>query len=223
MGLNTLQFVILYLRLGLMSQQVDPNAVKQFFQFLFQELKSVKEEGGNAVEKKETESAEDEKEADTKETAITITGDEQKQDGTNTEEEKPVEKADGDKEGEKPDGVAVEESEHVSVPIEDEGKTESAEGGEGEVKPGSNEGGEGEASREVVEAVTLETTVINETETGVDHSKYEELDDELPWAMYRSMDTPPNRPPVEEDDDWPTSDDEGDYGIVFVIICILNH
>ena len=188
----------------------------------------MKEEEGSAEEKKETESAEDEKEADTKETAITITSeetsDEQKQDGTtgNTEEEKPVEKADGDKEGEKPDSVAVEESEnveHVAVPIEDEGKTESAEGGEGEVKP---EGGEGEARREVVEPVTLETTVTNETETGVDHSKYEELDDELPWAMYRSMDTPPNRPPVEEDDDWPASDDEGDYGIVFAIICILN-
>ena len=189
----------------------------------------MKEEEGSKVEKKEAESAEDENEADTKETTITITeetSDEQKQDETN-EEEKPVEKADGDKEEGKPDRVAVEESEnveHVAVPIEDEGKTESAEGGEGEVKPDSAEGGEGEASREAVEPVTLETKVTNETETGVDHSKYEELDDELPWAMYRSVDTPPNRPPVEEDDDWPASDDEGDYGIVFVItcICILN-
>ena len=185
----------------------------------------MKEEGGADI-KKEVESAESEKEIDTKETTNTETSDEtnveQKQGEANTEEEKPVEKTDADKEEGKPDAVAIEMTENVeqvAVPVEEEGKTESAEGGEGEVKPESTEGGEG------VTPVPVETTVITETETGMDHSKYEELDDELPWAMYRSLDTPPQRPPVEEDDEWPASDDEGDYGNILrlFLFCFSLH
>ncbi|CAH3160843.1 unnamed protein product [Porites lobata] len=109
------------------------------------------------------------------------------------------------------EGGEDENVEHVVVPVEEEVKSEAAEGGEGVVKTGSTEGGEGEPSQEDAVPVTMETTVTNENETGEDHSKYDELDDELPWAMYRSLDTPPQRPPVEEDDDWPASDDDGDY------------
>lgn len=109
--------------------------------------------------------------------------------------------------------------EHVAVPIEDEVKTENAEGGEGEVKTESTEGGEGKPSQEEAMLVTSETVVTNETETGV---KYE-IDDELPWAMYRSMDTPPQRTPVEEDEDWPASDDDDDYGNLFEIIIFAFH
>ena len=110
------------------------------------------------------------------------------------------------------EGVEDENVEHVVVPVEEEVKNEAAEGGEGLVKTGSTEGGEGEPSQEDDVPVTMETTVTNENETGEGHSKYDELDDELPWAMYRSLDTPPQRPPVEEDDDWPASDDDEDYG-----------
>ena len=176
----------------------------------------MKEEGSVEV-KREAESAEDEKETDTKESDETNA--EQKQDEGSTEEEKLVEKADADEE-EKPEAVAIEMTEgveQVSVPIEEEAKTESGEVGEGEVKTESTEGGEDKPSQEDVVPVAVETTVTNEMETGADHSKYDELDDELPWAMYRSMDTPPQKPPVEEDDDWPASDEEGDYGNIFEI------
>ena len=119
------------------------------------------------------------------------------------------------------EGVEDENVEHVVVPVEEEVKSEAAEGGEGVVKTGSTEGGEGEPSQEDAAPVTMETTVTNENETGEDHSKYDELDDELPWAMYRSLDTPPQRPPVEEDDDWPASDDDGDYGNNVTVIHLL--
>lgn len=140
---------------------------------------------------------------------------EQKQD-----DEKAPEKTDADKVEEKGEEVAIvmtDSVEHVAVPIEDEVKTENAEGGEGEVKTESTEGGEGKPSQEEAMLVTSETVVTNETETGV---KYE-IDDELPWAMYRSMDTPPQRTPVEEDEDWPASDDDDDYGNLFEIIILL--
>ena len=39
-----------------------------------------------------------------------------------------------------------------------------------------------------------------------------EIDDELPWAMYRSLDAPPGRRPVEEEDEWPPSEEDDDYG-----------
>ena len=120
-------------------------------------------------------------------------------------------------------------AEHVAVPVEEEAKTENVEGGEGgegevkvestesgelEIKPESTEGGEGEPSLEGTLPLTSETVVTNETETGMDYAKYE-IDDELPWAMYRSMDTPPQRTPVEEDQDWPASDDDEDYSKLF--------
>lgn len=116
--------------------------------------------------------------------------------------------------------------EHVAVPVEEEAKTENVEGGEGEVKTEGTEGGEGEIKPESTEGgerepslegtlpLTSETVVTNETETGTDYSKYE-IDDELPWAMYRSMDSPPQRTPLEEDEDWPASDDDEDYGKLF--------
>lgn len=165
-------------------------------------------EEGTAETKVEVE-PEDEKESDTLDTSEE-TNAEQKLDESDAGEEKPGEKADGDREEEKPSAVAIEMVENV--PLENEGKTETVGGQEGEAKNLNTEGGEG------VLPVTVETTVTNETETGLDHSKYEELDDELPWAMYRSLDIPPQKPPVEEDDDWPASDDEGDYGNIFIFI-----
>lgn len=40
-----------------------------------------------------------------------------------------------------------------------------------------------------------------------------EIDDELPWAMYRSLDAPlTNKAPVEEEDEWPQSEEEEEYG-----------
>lgn len=39
-----------------------------------------------------------------------------------------------------------------------------------------------------------------------------EINDELPWARYRSLDAPPSRPAVEEDDEWPQSEEDEDYG-----------
>ena len=126
--------------------------------------------------------------------------------------------------------------EHVAVPVEEEAKTEnveggeggegevktdSTEGGEGEIKPESTEGGEREPSLEGTLPLTGETVVTNETETGTDYSKYE-IDDELPWAMYRSMDSPPQRTPVEEDEDWPASDDDEDYGELFESILLVS-
>ena len=127
------------------------------------------------------------------------------QDETNTDEKKATEKVDGEVEDESADNIAIEVTEtveEVAIPVEDEVKTE---GGESEVKPESTEGGDSEP-------IAVETTVTNETETEMNYFKYEELDDELPWAMYRSLDTPPQRPPVEEDEDWPASDNEEDYG-----------
>ena len=177
---------------------------------------------------------EDEKDKDTKEDTNTAdnegAGPEQKQD-----EEKPPEGTNADKAEEKPEEVAIamaESVEHVAVPIEEEAKTENREGGEGEVKTESTEGGEGEIKTESTEGgegepsqeealpVTSDTVVTNETETGVNYSKYE-IDDELPWAMYRSMDTPPQRSPVEEDDDWPASDEDEDYGKLFKSLFFL--
>lgn len=194
------------------------------FHFL-QELEAVKEEG--SVEQKhdtskDKQSTEDEKDKDTKEDTKTI-GD----DGTAPEVKQLEEKL--DKGQEKPDVVTIEMTgsvEHVAVPLEEEAKTENVEGGEGEVKTESTESGEGEIKPETTEGgegepilegtlpLTNETVVTNETETGVDYSKYE-IDDELPWAMYRSMDSPPQRNPVEEDEDWPASDDDDDYGKLF--------
>lgn len=101
----------------------------------------------------------------------------------------------------------TEKVDEVTIPVEDEIKTENEGGGEGEDNRESTEGGDGKP-------VAVEITVTNETETGKDYLKYEELDNELPWAMYRSLDTPPQRPPVEEDEDWPASDSEEDYGNV---------
>ena len=194
------------------------------FHFL-QELEAVKEEG--SVEQKhdtskDKQSTEDEKDKDAKEDTNTI-GD----DGTAPEGKQLEEKL--DKGQEKPDVVAIEMTgsvEHVTVPLEEEAKTENVEGGEGEVKTESTESGEGEIKPETTEGgegepilegalpLTNETVVTNETETGVDYSKYE-IDDELPWAMYRSMDSPPQRNPVEEDEDWPASDDDDDYSKLF--------
>ena len=122
--------------------------------------------------------------------------------------------------------------EHVAVHVEEEAKTENVEGGEGEVKTEGTEGGEGEIKPESTEGgerepslegtlpLTSETVVTNETETGTDYSKYE-IDDELPWAMYRSMDSPPQRTPLEEDEDWPASDDDEDYSKLFEGILVL--
>lgn len=109
------------------------------------------------------------------------------------------------------DRVALEVSkkvDEVAIPVEDEIKTEKEGGEEDEDNPESTKGRDGKP-------VAVETTVTNETETGKDYLKYEELDDELPWAMYRSLDTPPQRPPIEEDEDWPASDNDEDYGNVF--------
>lgn len=39
-----------------------------------------------------------------------------------------------------------------------------------------------------------------------------EIDDELPWARYRSLDVPPSKVPVEEEDEWPQSEEDEDYG-----------
>lgn len=203
---------------------------------LLQELEAVKEEV--SVEQKidvtseDKQSTEDEKDKDTKEDT-NIAGD----DGTVPEQKQHEEKSDEtdvDKGEEKPDEVAIEMADsvgHVAVPVEeaktesvegDEGevKTESTESGEGEIKPESTEGGEGEPNLEGTLPLTSETVVTNETETGVNYSKYE-IDDELPWAMYRSMDTPPQRAPVEEDEDWPASDDDKDYGKLFESIQLL--
>ena len=174
------------------------------------------------VESDDKQTNEDEQEKESKEDVNTVTSD-----GTDSEQKQDEEKP--DKEGEKPEGVAMETTEsveHVAVPIEDEAKTgggeeetkgENAEGGEGEIKTESTEGGEAEPNQEEAVPVTSETVVTNETETGEDYSKYE-LDDELPWAMYRSMDTPPQRNPVEDDDDWPASEDDEDYGNLFAVI-----
>ena len=108
-------------------------------------------------------------------------------------DEKKTEKAkETDKEKEISDAVSIEmmgDEKLVSVPIEKEVAVESP---QVEAEQGRKE-----------ETATL----TNETETSVEQSKYE-LDDELPWAMYRSMDSPPHRPPVQEDDDWPASDDD---------------
>lgn len=198
----------------------------------------MKEEGSLAqktdVTSEDKQGTEDEKDKDTKEDP-NIVGD-----GTTPEpkqlEEKPDE-TDGDKGEEKPDAVAIEMAdsvEHVAVPVEEEEaktenveggegevKTESTEGVEGEIKPESTEGGERECSLEGTLPLTSETVVTNETETGMDYSKYE-IDDELPWAMYRSMDSPPQRTPVEEDEDWPASDDDEDYGMLFESILFLQ-
>lgn len=235
------------------------NAYRAYIQslLLFQELDSVKEEVSIEI-KKEAETAEDEKDTDTKDTASKAGSDEanteQKPPAT-TEAGKPGERTEAGQD-EKPEAVAIamdedvvpveeevkteaaeggesvvkpgrtegvedENVEHVVVPVEEEAKNEAAKGGEGVVKTGSTEGGEGEPSQEDAVPVTMETTVTNENETGEDHSKYDELDDELPWAMYRSLDTPPQRPPVEEDDDWPASDDDGDYGSNVTVIHLL--
>lgn len=197
------------------------------FHFL-QELEAVKEEG--SVEQKhntskDKQNTENEKNKDTKEDTV---GD----DGTAPERKQLEEKLDEtgvDKGQEKPDVVAIEMTgsvEHVAVPLEEEAKTENVEGSEGEVKTDSTESGEGEIKPETTEGgdseptiegtlpLTNETVVTNETETGVDYSKYE-IDDELPWAMYRSMDSPPQGTPVEEDEDWPASDDDEDYSKLF--------
>ena len=189
---------------------------------LFQELDSVKEEVSIEI-KKEAETAEDEKDTETKETASKAGSDEtsteQKEEDATTEAGKPAERTEAGQD-EKPEAVAIAMDETV-VPVEEEVKSEAAEGGESVVETGSTEGGEGEPSQEDAVPVTMETTVTNENETGEDHSKYDELDDELPWAMYRSLDTPPQRPPVEEDDDWPASDDDGDYGNNVTVIHLL--
>ncbi|XP_015747327.1 PREDICTED: high mobility group nucleosome-binding domain-containing protein 5-like [Acropora digitifera] len=116
----------------------------------------------------------------------------------------------GDRNIDNADRVALEVSEkvdEVAIPVEDEIKTEKEGEEEGEDNPESTKGMNGKP-------VAVETTVTNETETGKDYLKYEELDDELPWAMYRSLDTPPQRPPIEEDEDWPASDNDEDYGNV---------
>lgn len=197
----------------------------------------MKEEGSVAqkidVTSEDKQSTEDEKDRDTKEDT-NIVGD----DGTAPEQKQLEEKPDGtnvDKWEEKPDAVAIEMTdsvEHVAVPVEEEAKTENVEGGEGEikteskegeeveVKPKSTEGGEGEPSLEGTLPLTSQTEVTNETETGTDYSKYE-IDDELPWAMYRSMDSPPQRTPVEEDEDWPASDEDEDYGKLFESVLFL--
>ena len=195
----------------------------------------MKEEGSveqkNDATSEDKQSAEDEKDKDTKEDT-SIVGD----DGTASEQnqlEEKLNETDVDKGEEKPDAVAIEMSdsvEHVAVPMEDdakngeggevEAKTESTESVEGEIKPESTEGGEGEPILEGTLPLTGETVVTNETETGMDYSKYE-IDNELPWAMYRSMDSPPQRTPVEEDEDWPASDDDEDYGKLFDSILFL--
>ena len=188
------------------------------------------------VTSEDKQSTEDEKDKDTKEDT-NIVGDS----GTAPEQKQLEEKPDGtdvDRGEEKPDTVAIEMAdgvEHVTMPVEEEAKTENVEGreggegevktevtegGEGEIKPESTEGGEREPSLEGTLPLTSETVVTNETETGTDHSKYE-IDDELPWAMYRSMDSPPQRTPVEEDEDWPASDDDEDYGKLFESILFL--
>lgn len=173
------------------------------------------------IESEDKQTTEEEKEKDTKEDTNTA-GNEGAESEQKQDEEKP-EKTDADQAEEKPEEVAVELAsgeEHVAVPIEEATKTENAEGGEGEIKTESTEGGEGEPSQEEAMPVTSETVVTNETETGMNYSKYE-IDDELPWAMYRSLDTPPQRSPVEEDDDWPASDEDEDYGRLLKIIILL--
>ncbi|XP_068706194.1 uncharacterized protein [Montipora foliosa] len=171
-----------------------------------EELRSVEEEN-NGETKIDVEFSEDDKMADIKEAIIEKSSEEtaaEIQDETNTDEKKATEKVDGEVEDESADNIAIEVTEtveEVAIPVEDEVKTE---GGESEVKPESTEGGDSEP-------IAVETTVTNETETEMNYFKYEELDDELPWAMYRSLDTPPQRPPVEEDEDWPASDNEEDY------------
>lgn len=42
-----------------------------------------------------------------------------------------------------------------------------------------------------------------------------EIDDELPWAMYRSVDSTGTRLPIEDDAEWPASEEEED-------VCELN-
>lgn len=171
------------------------------------------------VESEDKQTTEEEKGKDTKEVTNTA-GNEEADSEQKQDEEKP-EKTDDDQAEEKPEEIAIEQAggvEHVAVPIEEEAKTENAEGGEGEIKTESTEGGEGEPSQE--EALPVTSVVTNETETGVNYSKYE-IDDELPWAMYRSMDTPPQRSPVEEDDDWPASDEDEDYGKLLKVIFSL--
>ena len=188
------------------------------------------------VTSEDKQSTEDEKDKDTKEDT-NIVGDNR----TAPEQKQLEEKPDGtdvDEGEEKPDTVAIEMAdgvEHVAVAVEEEAKTENVEGGEGgegevktevteggegEIKPESTEGGEREPSLEGTLPLTSETVLKNETETGTDYSKYE-IDDELPWAMYRSMDSPPQRTPVEEDEDWPASDDDEDYGKLFESILFL--
>jgi hypothetical protein len=40
-----------------------------------------------------------------------------------------------------------------------------------------------------------------------------EIDDELPWAMYRSLNAPPtSRVPLEEEEEWPQSEEDEEYG-----------
>lgn len=133
-------------------------------------------------------------------------------------EEKPVEAA-----AETADSV-----EHVAVPIEGnteeekkEVKFENVEGGDGEVRTDHAKEEEAEPRQEQTMPLISETVVTNETETSEDYSKYQ-LDDELPWAIYRSMDTPPQKNPIEEDDDWPASEDDEDYGNMLFHLSVVS-
>lgn len=49
-----------------------------------------------------------------------------------------------------------------------------------------------------------------------------EIDDELPWARYRSLDAPPKRNPVEEDDEWPQSEDDEDHGMSTLVFSLMS-
>lgn len=183
-----------------------------------EELKPVKEEESTEVkievELDDKQNNKDEKEKDTEQDPNAVTSD-----GTDSEPKQVVEKStvqvDVDTLEEKPVEVAAEKIdsvEHVAVPIAGEPSTNE---GKREVKSENPEGKEGEIKTEDTKEeetmpLTSETVVTNETETSEDYSKYE-LDDELPWAMYRSMDTPPQMNPIEEDDDWPASEDDEDY------------
>lgn len=171
-----------------------------------EEQEAVKEEGNNET-KIDVVTLEEDKVTDSKETISTeareITASLQIQ--GEPEQENSAEM--GDKNVDNADRVALEVTEkvdEVAIPVEDEIKTEKEGGEEGEDNPERTNGTDGKP-------VAVETTVTNETETGKDYLKYEELDDELPWAMYRSLDTPPQRPPIEEDEDWPASDNDEDY------------
>lgn len=188
---------------------VKMNQNLQVCHFYFQEQEAVKE-GGNNETKIDVVTLEEDKVTDSKETTSTeareITASLQIQ--GEPEQENSAEM--GDKNVDNADRVALEVTEkvdEVAIPVEDEIKTEKEGGEEGEDNPEITKGRDGKP-------VAVETIVTNETETGKDYLKYEELDDELPWAMYRSLDTPPQRPPIEEDEDWPASDNDEDYGNV---------